>query len=321
MSDLNPNIISLLNTLASGQFASGEALGEQLSVSRAAIAKYIKQLEQLGLDIYSVKGKGYRLAQPISLLNAQAINAQIDAPEVEIFTLIDSTNQHLLNRIGQLEKGHTCIAECQQAGRGRRGRTWVSPFASHLYLSMYWQLDEGMAAAMGLSLVTGIAVVNALTAMNISGVKLKWPNDIYVEGKKLAGILVEMSAQASGPCQLVIGLGLNVNMPIQASAAIDQPWTDIKQVAGKEIDRNELAHNVILALRETLRLYEREGLSPFLASWQKMDAFANKPVKLLIAEKEVRGIARGIDKNGALLLEANGVVKPFIGGEISLRGV
>lgn len=320
MSELNPNIISLLTTLAKGEFISGEALGEQLAVSRASIAKYIKQLEQLGLDIYSVKGKGYKLAQPVSLLNAENINQQVGAPEVEVFTVIDSTNQYLLNRIGQLQKGHACLAECQQAGRGRRGRTWVSPFASHLYLSLYWQLDEGMAAAMGLSLVTGIAVVNALTAMNIKGVQLKWPNDVYVEGKKLAGILVEMSAQASGPCQLVIGLGLNVNMPVQASEAIDQPWTDLKQVAGQEVDRNILAQNVILALRQTLTLYEREGLAPFISSWQQMDAFANKPVKLLIADKEVKGIARGIDKNGALLLEANGVIKPFIGGEISLRG-
>lgn len=309
----------IIQLLADGQFYSGEWLGEQLSVSRTSISNYIKQAEQLGLDIHSVKGKGYKLAHSIELLDVDEIKRQSGQNAIEVFTEIDSTNQYLMDRLDQLTSGATCLAESQTAGRGRRGRKWISPFGSHLYLSMFWQLEAGIEAAMGLSLATGIATVNALTALGINGAQLKWPNDIYVNNKKLAGILVEMSAQAAGPCQLVVGLGLNIKMPSQMAAEIDQPWTDLSQIGGAGVSRNTLAAHIIMALEQTLALYEQEGLAPFLPRWQELDAFINKPVNLIMGPKTISGIARGVDKQGALLVEQHGVVKPFIGGEISLR--
>ncbi len=309
----------IIQLLADGQFYSGEWLGEQLSVSRTSISNYIKQAEQLGLDIHSVKGKGYKLAHSIELLDVDEIKRQSGQNAIEVFTEIDSTNQYLMDRLDQLTSGATCLAESQTAGRGRRGRKWISPFGSHLYLSMFWQLEAGIEAAMGLSLATGIATVNALTALGINGAQLKWPNDIYVNNKKLAGILVEMSAQAAGPCQLVVGLGLNIKMPSQMAAEIDQPWTDLSQIGGAGVSRNTLAAHIIMALEQTLALYEQEGLAPFLPRWQELDAFINQPVNLIMGPKTISGIARGVDKQGALLVEQHGVVKPFIGGEISLR--
>ncbi|MCE0556515.1 bifunctional biotin--[acetyl-CoA-carboxylase] ligase/biotin operon repressor BirA [Motilimonas sp. E26] len=313
------NINLLIQLLADGQFYSGEWLGEQLGVTRTSISNYIKHAEALGLDIHSVKGKGYKLVAPIELLDEALIRSLSEQKAVDVFPVLDSTNQYLLDRLDQLTPGATCMAECQTAGRGRRGRQWVSPFGSHLYLSMYWQLEAGMGAAMGLSLVTGIATVNALESLGVSGVQLKWPNDIYVAGKKLAGILVEMSAQAAGPCQLVIGLGLNVKMPAAAAEGIDQPWTDLHQMGTSGVGRNQLAARLIMALEQSLSLYEQAGLEPFLTRWQALDAFINQPVNLIIGPKTISGIARGIDAQGALLVEQHGVIKPFIGGEISLR--
>ena len=313
------NINALITWLADGQFYSGEWLGEQLGVSRTSISNYIKQAQTLGLDIHCVKGKGYKLAAAIELLDADKIRQGAQHDAIEVFAVLDSTNQYLLDRLDELTPGSTCLAECQTAGRGRRGRQWISPFGSHLYLSMYWRLEAGMGAAMGLSLVTGIATVNALAALGVDGVQLKWPNDVYVHGKKLAGILVEMSAQAAGPCQLVIGLGLNVNMPAQAGQDIDQPWTDLQQMGAYHVGRNELAACLVMAFEQSLCLYEQEGLAPFISRWQQLDAFINKPVNLMVGAQIISGIARGIDAQGALLVEHHGVIKTYIGGEISLR--
>ncbi len=319
MTELNKKTESLLKLLADGEFHSGQKVGELLGVSRAAISKHIGTLQDLGLDIHRVTGKGYRLSSPLSLLDKNLIAEFANNDAIEVHTVIDSTNKKLMGELNALKKGHVCIAECQTAGKGRRGRTWVSPMGSHLYLSMYWNLESGMSAAMGLSLVAGIAVVNALASLGVDGVGLKWPNDVYASGKKLAGILVEMSAQVQGPCQLVIGVGLNVKMPEQAASQIDQPWIDLNTLTLNEVDRNQLAGRLIESLILSLRHYEEDGLQAFTQRWNELDAFVGKSIKLVVGTKEEWGICRGIDDSGAVLLDQHGLVKPYIGGEISLR--
>ena len=191
----------LIKSLAAGQFVSGQVLGEQLDISRTAIAKHIKALTDIGLDIYSVTGKGYKLAEPLTLLNKEKIIRLLDIPQenshdlplIEVHSLIDSTNDYLMRRLpNQLSTGQVCLAEYQSAGRGRRGRQWISPFGSQIYLSMYWYLEQGLSAAMGLSLVTALAVSDAIKAHSNVQVQLKWPNDIYLGGVKLAGILIDL---------------------------------------------------------------------------------------------------------------------------------
>ena len=308
----------LIELLADGEFHSGEALGAKLAVSRMAISKQIKALESIGLDVFRVTGKGYKLAAPLQLLNANEI-MQRSGVDVESHQIIDSTNQHLLNKAALLNKGHSCFAEYQSAGRGRRGKKWVSPYGSHLYVSSYWRLDAGIQAASGLSLVIGIAVARTLQEMGIGNVQLKWPNDVYVDGKKIAGILVEMIATAGGECHLVIGLGLNVNMPIQASAEIDQAWTDISQQLQINVDRNQLAAAYLIHLVKALELFEQQGFSGFKDEWNKLDAFQQQNVDLLFANKTQTGLNQGVDKTGALLVEIEGQVQVFTGGEVSLR--
>jgi len=319
MSELNKQGNALLTLLADGEFHSGEKIGKVLGVSRTSVNNYIKALQEIGLDIYKVTGKGYCSAQPVELLNADKIKSLSQNDAVHVEQIVDSTNQWLLDRIADLQNGESCISEYQLAGRGRRGRTWVSPFASHLYFSVYWRFDSGIDKVSGLSLLVGIATVNALEKIGISGVSLKWPNDLYYQGKKLAGILIELNAQATEACHCVIGIGINVRMPAEQAKLIDQPWTDLSQLGRELVDRNLLSAILISELQTLLAQYEETGLQPYLARWFELDCFLNKPVSLLIADKSKQGICRGINENGALLLECDGQTEPYIGGEISLR--
>ena len=311
--------LTLLKCLADGEFHSGEDLGEMIGVSRAAISKHIKGIQEWGLDIYRVQGKGYKLASRLDMLDQERLSAVSRDASLELIPIIGSTNQHLLERTSTLESGSVCVAEYQAAGRGRRGREWVSPFGANLYLSMYWRLDAGMAAAMGLSLVVGVAVVEALEDMGVEGVKLKWPNDLYHNDKKLAGILVELSGQSGGAAHIVIGLGLNLSMD-PTTSGIGQPWTSLQEVCdGKVPDRNDLAQALINAWDKSLVDYELKGMSNFVERWNRLDNFLGRNVRLIIGPREIEGVVQGIDEQGAVLLKTENGVESYIGGEISLR--
>jgi BirA family biotin operon repressor/biotin-[acetyl-CoA-carboxylase] ligase len=310
--------LKIISLLADGEFHSGEHLGESLGMSRAAINKHIQTIREWGLDVFTVPGKGYSLPAAINLLDAERILGLLEDKRVTVLPVVDSTNQYLLDRLAELTSGDACIAEYQQAGRGRRGRQWVSPFGANLYLSMFWRLEQGPAAAMGLSLVIGIVMAEVLQRLGAEQVRVKWPNDLYLNDRKLAGILVELTGKTGDAAQLVLGAGINMAMRETNASQIDQRWINLQE-AGITIDRNELAAKLLNELRNSLRQFEIDGLAPFISRWRKLDNFIDRPVKLLIGEQQIFGIARGIDQQGALLLEQEGEIKPFIGGEISLR--
>ena len=310
--------LTLISILADGEFHSGEQLGESLGMSRAAINKHIQTLRDWGVDVFTVPGKGYSLPEPIQLLDETFIRREVAQGSVAVLPVIDSTNQYLLDCLAGLQSGDACVAEYQQAGRGRRGRKWVSPFGANLYISMYWRLEQGPAAAIGLSLVIGIVMTEVLRDLGADQVRVKWPNDLYLNDRKLAGILVELTGKTGDAAQIVIGAGVNLAMRNAQAGDINQGWINLQE-AGVRIDRNVLAARLITELRSALHCFEQEGLTPFLARWEVLDNFINRPVKLIIGEKEIFGISRGIDSQGALLLEQDGVVKPWVGGEISLR--
>ncbi|MCP1439163.1 BirA family biotin operon repressor/biotin-[acetyl-CoA-carboxylase] ligase [Erwinia persicina] len=310
--------LKLVAILADGEFHSGEQLGERLGMSRAAINKHIQTLKEWGIDVFTVTGKGYSLSGPIQLLNEETILSQLDQGGLAVIPVIDSTNQYLLDRMATLQSGDACVAEYQQAGRGRRGRQWFSPFGSNLYLSMYWRLEQGPLAAMGLSLVIGIVTAEVLQALGASDVRVKWPNDLYLNDRKLAGILVELTGKAGDAANIVIGTGINLAMRSPDASVVNQAWINLEE-AGVTIDRNKLAASLVNNMRGSLQLFEREGLAPFIERWSKLDNFLNRPVKLLIGDREIPGIARGIDQQGGLILEQDGIRKSWVGGEISLR--
>ena len=310
--------LTLISILSNGEFHSGEHLGETLGMSRAAINKHIQTLRDWGIDVFTVPGKGYSLPEPIQLLQADFIRGQIGDDSVTVLPVIDSTNQYLLDRLATLRSGDACIAEYQQAGRGRRGRKWFSPFGANLYLSMYWRLEQGPAAAIGLSLVIGIVMAEVLQSLGADNVRVKWPNDLYLKDRKLAGILVELTGKTGDAAQIVIGAGINLAMRRIEENIVNQGWINLQE-AGIAIDRNTLAVRLIKELRAALTQFEQEGLSPWLSRWEKLDNFIHRPVKLIIGDKEIVGISRGIGPQGALLLEQEGEIKPWMGGEISLR--
>lgn len=314
---------NLLSILADNKFHSGEALGKTLGISRAAISNHIKVFSSLGLDIFSVTGKGYCLSQPLNLLDLDKIRERLEShhmAEIEVLNVIGSTNQYLKDKSNGLKNGHTCLAEAQTAGRGRHGRKWVSPYASSLYLSMHWTFAGGYSVLGGLSLAIGVAIVDALNECGVQGIQLKWPNDIYVQGKKLAGVLIEVEGQIGSGCQAIIGVGLNVRLPINIEE-IGQPWIDLAQLSEPLIDRNILAGTLVNELTKSLTLFESDGLEPFISKWRALDVYANQAVKLIVGQQIISGISKGIDANGAILLETELGVKAYHGGEISVRPI
>lgn len=311
----NSKPLKLIQLLSDGQFHSGEELAAVFGITRAGINKYIKILREWGISLSSIQGKGYCLDYPLDLLSKDKIDNYYQADSrVEILPIIDSTNQYLLNKISSLTSGDSCTAEFQSKARGRRGNQWFAPFGSNLYFSMYWRLDQGIAAVMGLSLVVGIVVADTLRQLSGQDIKVKWPNDLYLNDKKLAGILVELVARTGDLAHAVIGVGVNLNMKNPDTNIVNQEWACLGA-----IDRNLCVAKIAQALKIKLTAFEQNGLASFIEDWDRLDNFANRHVKLLIGDNVVRGIAKGINEQGALMLEQAGVITPYIGGEISLR--
>jgi BirA family biotin operon repressor/biotin-[acetyl-CoA-carboxylase] ligase len=318
------SLIPLLNLLADKQFHSGESLGLHLGISRAAVWKRIKKLESLGVEVSSVHGKGYRLHNSLDLLNADDILKEL-SPEVksqlsdlEFFLSIDSTNAHAMRYVDKDK--FVILSEQQTDGRGRRGKKWISPFGRSIYLSIGWYFQGGAAQLEGLSLAVAVAVVRALESCDIFGVNVKWPNDLLHQGRKLAGILLEMAGDADGACKVVIGVGVNVNMQ-HHNVDIDQPWVDVSTIAQNPISRNKLAGSIINQLFIALEQFENHGFSIFRSEWMAKDLYFGKQVRLSTPSTSIDGIAKGVDARGALCLEINDELKTFHGGEISVRPI
>lgn len=318
----------LLILLSDGHFHSGTELGEKLAISRTAIWKHIKQLETLyGLDVQAVQGKGYRLSRPVELLNDTIIINGLseqgrDLLDVfEIHPLLDSTSRYLMQQGDRETKSgaHVVLAEMQTAGRGRRGKKWVSPFAQNIYLSLRWQFNDATLNLSGVSLAVGVALIKALNKLEITDLQLKWPNDIYHKGRKLGGVLLELRGEAGGACDMVVGVGLNVSMSEQDGADIDQAWIDINSISKNKISRNQLVAATLSELLPCMQLYSQQGLKPFLQDWQANDMLKDKPVTLLLHDHHREGIARGVNEQGALLFESEGKIEPLYAGELSLR--
>jgi len=316
----------VLQQLSDGHFHSGQSLGESLGVSRAAIWKAIQQLQQkYEIHIQSVTGRGYRLPQPIELHDIDQISAQLSSQtnshlnSIEILTSIDSTNEYLLKAasLGQVS-GSVVLAEQQKAGRGRRGRTWISPFGRNLYLSLLWRFDLSMQDLSALGIAVAVAIARAVSKYT-SDHKIKWPNDIFWQGRKLAGILLEVQGEAQGPVAVVIGVGVNIGMTNEAGRDIDQDWVDMTTVCEQPVSRQTLASAVINELFHAVTDFEKTGLAGFRREWSSLDMLQDQQVEILIGENKISGVSRGINENGAILIEIDGKLKTYMAGEVSLR--
>ncbi len=264
---------------------------------------------------------------PIELLDKKRILVGISPDlrsflsSVEIHFEIDSTNSYLMLQVRQksVATGAVCLAEFQSAGRGRRGRQWISPFASNLYLSLYWKFSLSPMQLSGLSLAVAVAVANTLQATGLNDVAVKWPNDILWQGKKLAGVLLEVTEDVAGVSDVVIGVGLNVRMPERAAEQIDQAWIDLESALGQTVSRNQLTSVLLEKLLETVSLYQTSGLVSFLERWRAMDMMNGSAAVLNVYNKDIYGISRGVNEAGALLFESEGKTNSYQSGEVSLR--
>lgn len=314
----------LLVRLAAGRL-SGDALARDLGLTRAAVWKRIQGLRAAGLAIEGRAGDGYHLCQPLDLLDADAIRAALPATTaaaiggLDVLWSTSSTNTELLRRSTPETGVEVVLAERQTGGRGRRGRSWASPATAHIYLSLLRGFAGGLSRLGGLSLVAGVAVAEALHACGHTGVRLKWPNDLVVDGRKLAGLLVEGGGEFAGPARAVIGIGVNVRMPPAAAADIGQPWVDLHGMAGTEVPRTPVVALLLAHLIPALDAFDAHGLAPFLPRYAALDALAGRDVRVEDGGRIIEGRALGLADDGALRVEVDGQVRQFHAGEVSVR--
>jgi len=320
---------ALIARLADGEVHSGAALGRELGASRGRLGRAVQRLKALGVEIGSLRGRGYRLSGPVELLDAARIREalgrehRVSVRRLEVLLEVDSTNSRLLAAPPPpAGLADVCLCEIQSAGRGRRGRLWMSPFGASIAMSLAWTFQEGARVKPALSLAVGVAISRALDRTGARGVRLKWPNDVWLADRKVGGVLVELKAEAGGAAQAVIGIGLNLRLSAEARRMIEAGGARVaalQDACPALLSRNTLAAALLEELLSMLAGFEAEGFAPFRAEWLALDALGGRAARVLGAEGGIAGIARGVDVDGALLLEDDGRLHRFVSGEVSLR--
>lgn len=316
----------LISRLADGNFHSGESLAEEMGISRAAVWKRIKSLSNYGLDVFSVHGKGHRLSRSLDILDADKIKASLSNKFADslngltVLPVVDSTNQFLYRQLNNDSfHAQVVLAEYQESGKGRRGNEWISPYGSGICMSLGWHFQSTPASYTALSLATGVAVCRSLQKLGITNAGLKWPNDIISEGKKLGGILLESRSETAGYSDVVIGIGLNVDLPEHISSTISQAVTDISRLTQQTISRNKLVGFLIEDLLNMLKEYQNHGFTSFIQEWRQLDELKGRDADLILPNETLTGEILGIDENGLLLMSVGGETRSFSSGELSLR--
>lgn len=321
----------ILKLLSDGKFHSGEAMAQRFNVSRTSIWNALQHAEQLGVEIFSVRGRGYKLPQALILLDKHAIMNALTASQTQ-FTLevhdhLPSTNTYLMQGLSTHTHA-TCIAtNLQTQGRGRRGRQWQAGLGASLTFSLLWRFQCGASALSGLSLAIGIALIRSLHQLGISNAQLKWPNDVLVlddnkHGQKLAGILIELQGDMEGPSTAVIGIGINLKLPESLKQQIDQPATDLASISNQLINPNVLLAIMLKHLTDVINTFEQHGFEKLHNEWTQHHAYQNQAVRMIMPDgSETQGMVRGLAADGGLLVETENGLQRFISGEISLRGV
>jgi BirA family biotin operon repressor/biotin-[acetyl-CoA-carboxylase] ligase len=315
-----------LRRLADGRFHSGEAIAKSLNRSRATLSEALKLAPQLGVELFSIPGKGYRLAAPIEFLDREAIEARLLAMgarvRLDVVDEIESTSTRLLELAGEGAPSGSCLAaEWQSSGRGRRGRTWVSSLGGSLTFSLLWRFERGAGHLGGLSLAVGEAVARALRESGVERVQVKWPNDVVADFRKLAGILVETSGEMQGPSVAVVGVGVNYRLGERVLDRIDQPVTDVAQCSASLAPRGELLARLLATLAAALDDFDRAGFAASRDAWRAMHAYQGRRVRVLPGREpafdaEVADVA----PDGALVVSTpDGRTLHLSSAEISLR--
>ncbi len=315
---------ALLKMLADGRYHSGEDLGKCLGLTRSAVWKNIKQIKAAAIPVEAVHGRGYRVPGGIEFLQEDTIRAAITQEglahlsDLKLQEALPSTNTYLMDKARDgLGNGTVVSVEQQTAGRGRRGRVWQSPYARSISFSINWSFPQGPRTVEGLSIAVAVALSRALETYGIHGVEIKWPNDILINGKKLAGVLVEIFMDDVGTCHAVLGVGMNVELPKEQE--IKQPWTDLVQIMQAPVERNRLLGLLLNEILLMLPQFESKGLAPFIEEWRHLDYLQKQLVCLETINGQILGEAQGIDNSGGLLVKTDTGTKAYHAGEVSVR--
>lgn len=321
---MNALTFPILRLLSDGKFHSGEAIAKHFSISRASVWNALQHAEELGIEVFSVRGRGYKLPQAVTLLDEaailKAIGDQHSTLRLEVHDHLPSTNSYLMQNMHQYAHGACVVANLQTQGRGRRGRSWQAGLGASLTFSLLWRFQCGASALSGLSLAVGIALMRSLHALGVSDAQLKWPNDVLIKREKLAGILIELQGDMEGPSTAVIGMGINLNLPDSIKQHIDQPVTDLATAVGTRIDPNDLLGALLKHLTAVLNTFEQGGFASLSEEWTQHHAYHLQAVRILMPDgRENSGIVQGIAEDGSLLVATATGIQRFISGEISLR--
>ena len=322
---MNPQLLDVVRAFSHEQFRSGEEVARGLRISRASVHNAVHEAESLGLRIQAVRGRGYRLAHPVTWLDAVWLGKSMMplGVHIQLLPVLDSTNAQLM-RQAQAGAAHKSLlaAEWQSKGRGRRGRTWLTGLGGGLMFSLLWRFNRSAGELSGLSLVVGLGLAQALRDLGLARASVKWPNDILVDGAKLAGVLIELTGDMLGPNAAIIGVGINVLGVASQGFELGQAVTDLSEhLPVGRLDRNDLLLKVVSRLSGLLTRFDVEGFAPFLRDWEAMHAHQGQTVYLFTAMGErIAGQAIGVDEDGALLLATQAGLRRFHSGEVSLRG-
>lgn len=319
----------LLVLLADGQLHSGECLARRLGVSRAAVWKGVERLRRFGIGVQASARRGYQLAQAVELLDARRIGESLckegarRLQQVELLFAVDSTSNRLLaGDPPPYGCAHACLSELQTAGRGRRGRRWIAPFGGSITMSVGWSFRDSARVLPSLSLSVGVAIARALARVGARDVKLKWPNDIWFDDRKLGGVLIELKAEAGGPAYVVIGVGINLWMNATTRRAIEAMGVRVacvSEVCPIPPARNRLVGILLDEILSVLMSFETTGFAPLRQAWEALDTLRGRAAEVLVGERVIAGTACGVDEEGALLLRVGECTHKFVSGEVSLR--
>ena len=326
---MNNLLFPVLSILSDGKFHSGEAIAKNFNVSRVSIWQVIAEAEKLGIEIFSVRGKGYSLSQSVQFLDEGKVKQSIGEIaswfNIKVFDILDSTNNFLMQEAPNGYPHASCVAtNIQTSGKGRRGRQWQSSLGENLTFSFLWRFTKGTSALSGLSLAVGVSLIRSLKKINLKEALLKWPNDILVKDdeayKKLAGILIEVQGDTDGQSAAIIGVGINLKLSKNQLAKIDQPAIGISQCIEDEIDPNKLLGIIIKDLTEVLAQFELNSFESFKDEWQSYDAFHDQSISISSSDGGmISGKEHGVNNTGALEVITEGGIKTFSSGEVSIR--
>ncbi len=322
---MNALTFPILRLLADGKFHSGEDIARHFNVSRTSVWNALQHAEQLGVEVFSVQGRGYKLPQPVALLDEQSIlnplGEKAASLQLEVHDHLPSTNSYLMQNISAAKHATCVAANLQTSGRGRRGRSWHAGLGAGLTFSLLWRFQCGASSLSGLSLAIGVALMRSLHELGISSARLKWPNDVLINRQKLAGILIELQGDMEGPSTAVIGIGINLNLPDALKQQIDQPVTDLAGAMNDTVNPNQLLGILLNDLTEVLVEFEQGGFTALRDEWSQHHAYHEQDVRMLMPDgRAIQGVVQGITEDGSLLVKTEAGLQRFMSGEISLRG-